>query len=123
MLFSLAQVSCPKDDKPPKGLANPLGGQVKLRFILAIGMLILVAPRLSAHSANKVFFETLQNGHSKVTINYTVPGLREFRQASVTTPDRKRAEKIYWDLVQGADFFIKNGQLVFSEPNLKAVPW
>src|SRR5689334_365859 len=77
-----------------------------------------------AHSVNKVYFERRPDGLFRVIVNYTVPGLREYREAFVDFSKRAEAEKAYWSLAQGADFYIRDASTItFQEPTLKPVPW
>lgn len=58
-----------------------------------------------AYTANKVWFEFRPGGIYRVHVNYTVPELKEFRNSFVEFRNRKKAEKYYWDLVKGGDFY------------------
>lgn len=57
------------------------------------------------YAANKVWFEFRPRGGYRVFVNYTVPELKERREAYVDFAKKKDAEKLYWDLVRGADFY------------------
>lgn len=77
-----------------------------------------------AFTANKVWFEFRPNGNYRVYVNYTIPALKEFREAYVDFTKKKEAEAYYWDLVKGADFYLpdsKNRQ--FVEPPTESEPW
>ncbi len=77
-----------------------------------------------AYTANKVAFEFLQNGQYRVTVNYTVPELKEFRESYVIFSKKKEAEAFYWKLVRGADFYPDDPKLVrFIPPKTKPTPW
>lgn len=77
-----------------------------------------------AYTANKVAFEFLQNGQYRVTVNYTVPELKEFRESYVLFNRKKEAESFYWKLVRGADFYPDDPKLVrFIPPKTKPTPW
>lgn len=58
-----------------------------------------------AHTANYVDFQFLNNGRYRVTVRYTVPALKEFRDAHVEFVSKKEAEKFYFDMIRGADFY------------------
>ena len=76
------------------------------------------------YTANKVWFEFKPRGGFRVYVNYTVPEIKEFREAYVEFTDRREAEKFYWDIVRGADFYPGNPQSRrFVNSPLKPVPW
>jgi hypothetical protein len=75
-------------------------------------------------SANKVWFQFLDTGRYRVSISYTVPALKEFREAHVEYDSKEEAEKVYWLLVKGADFYIDHSNKVKFEPVKTAPrPW
>ena len=77
-----------------------------------------------AYSANKVWFEFRDRGVFRVYVNYTVPELKEFREAHVDFRSRAKAEKFYWDLVRGADFHLPDPNTRrFTKPPLEPDPW
>ena len=92
--------------------------------MLGIGLAVWQAPRAQAYSANKVWFEFRPNGIFRVYVNYTVPELKEFREAYVEFRAKKEAERFYWDLVRGADFYPPDpaGRRFQSRPPV-AEPW
>lgn len=77
-----------------------------------------------AYSANKVSFEVRPNGIYRVYINYTVPALKEFREAFVEFSNRQQAESFYYDLLTGAEFYpdLANRR-EFIEPPRQPSPW
>ncbi|MCX6130274.1 MAG: hypothetical protein NTX25_14575 [Proteobacteria bacterium] len=84
----------------------------------------LLATKSYAYTANKVDFEFMQTGHYRVTVNYTIPELKEFREAYVLFTKKKEAEQFYWKLVRGADFYPDNPLLVrFMPTKLQPTPW
>lgn len=86
--------------------------------------LALASASAQAYTANKVAFEFMQNGRYRVTVNYTVPELKEFRESYVLFKKKKEAEAFYWKLVRGADFYPENPQLVrFIPPKSQPTPW
>ena len=48
-----------------------------------------------AYSANKVWFEFRPSGIYRVVVNYTVPEMKEFREAYVEFTSRKAAESFF----------------------------
>lgn len=77
-----------------------------------------------AYTANKVWFEFLNTGRYRVWVNYTVPELKEFREAYSEFSNRKQAEKYYWDLVRGADFTYPTVETVsFAGEPPEPSPW
>lgn len=88
-----------------------------------LGSLLLPA-RTDAYTANQVSFEFLATGAYRVNLYYTVPALREFREASIEFGDRKQAEKFYFDVIRGADFYINaQGDVEFNNGQLTPNPW
>ncbi len=86
--------------------------------------LLIVADITLAFTANKVWFEFQPNGGYKVIVNYTVPELKEFREAYVVFYNKKSAEKFYWSLVRGADFYpAEPYKLEYQAPKLRPDPW
>lgn len=77
-----------------------------------------------AFTANKVWFEFRPRGRYRVTVNYTVPALKEFRESYAEFTNKKEAEKFYWALVRGADFFPADaGNIKFVTQPAVAEPW
>ena len=76
------------------------------------------------YTANKVWFEFRPDGRFRVHVNYTIPELKEFRDCWVDFAKRKAAERFYWDLVRGADFFPPSPeQRTFKVPKQGPEPW
>ena len=85
---------------------------------------LAAAPRASAYTANKVWFEFLPTGHYRVYVNYTVPDLKEFREAWSEFATKKEAEHFYWDLVRGADFYLPDPKSMrFTTQPAAPQPW
>lgn len=81
-------------------------------------------PTAFAYTANQVSFEFLANGAYRVNLYYTVPALREFREASIEFAERKQAEKFYFDVARGGDFYINaQGGVEFNNGQLSPNPW
>lgn len=89
---------------PVKNWSKNLRGR---RFGACLSIWVTWTASLPAfgYSANKVSFEARPNGIYRVYINYTVPALKEFRDAFVEFYSRKEAEAFYYDLMNGADFY------------------
>ena len=76
------------------------------------------------YTANKVWFEFRPDGRYRVYVNYTVPELKEFREAWVDFAKKKEAERFYFDLVRGADFYPPDPKARrFTNPAMKPDPW
>jgi hypothetical protein len=87
-------------------------------------LMMLTITKAEAFTANKVWFEARPNGIYRVHVNYTVPALREFREAYVEFKQRKEAEAFYWDAVRGADVFLDDPtQRRFVNQPLEPRPW
>lgn len=85
---------------------------------------LMVSDLASAYTANKVWVEKRPNGLIRVYVNYTVPALKEFREAYVEFWDSKKASTYYWDLIRGADFFLDDpNRRTFQKEPAKPSPW
>lgn len=91
-----------------------------LLFVVGGACLFTPSQGLS-HTANKVWYEFHPHFY-RIFVRYTIPALKEFREASIDVRDRKKAEQIFWGLVRGADFYIHSDQIVFINHN-KRTPW
>ena len=100
---------------------------LKAGFIcVALLLTSLVADKKAyALTANKVFFEFWPMKHMyRVRIHYTIPELKEAREARVEFRSKKKAEKYYFALLRGADFYLEDPKTIrFVNPALKQEPW
>jgi hypothetical protein len=95
-----------------------------MQVIVLVLILSLCSVSAEAYTANKVAFEFLQNGQYRVTVDYTVPELKEFRESYVIFNRKKEAQAFYWKLIRGADFYPDDPKLVrFIPPKTKPTPW
>lgn len=77
-----------------------------------------------AYTANQVTFQFLDNGRFRVNLYYTVPALKEFREAYVDFENRKKAEAFYFDVLRGADFYLEDEpETKFINEPLAPSPW
>ena len=79
-----------------------------------------------AHSftANRVWYELTPHGLIRITVAYTVPELREFREVYADFKTKKEAEKFYWSMVRGADFTLADpSKIEFTAPPMEPRPW
>lgn len=77
-----------------------------------------------AYTANQVSFEFRPNGIYRVYLYYTIPAQKEFREATVEFVSRSKAEKFYYDVLRGADFYIDSkGKTEFINEPLAPSPW
>ena len=82
-------------------------GQLGLRLVLTVGFAVCAfLPHAQAYTANKVWFEFHDHNIYRVYVNYTIPALKEFREAYVEFTNKKKAEVYYFDLLRGADFYL-----------------
>lgn len=98
---------------------------VGVRHLLcSLFAIIVFASRANAYTASKIWFEFRADGRFRVHVVYTVPELQEVRESYVDFKQKAEAEKFYWDLVRGADFFSPEAKaLRFINPPLKPQPW
>ncbi len=100
--------------------ARRLAAAAALSVLLSMA---LAAPA-AAYTANKVWFEFRPSGIYRVYVSYTVPELKEFREAYTEFRVKKDAEAFYWDLVKGADFYLPApGARRFLNQPLQPSPW
>lgn len=91
--------------------------------LTAIGLIMWYTTAYSL-SANEVWFEFLANGRFRVKVNYTLPELKEFREAYVDFNSQKAAEAFYWHLVRGGDFHLKDPKTDhFHQVPQQPSPW
>ncbi|RZA17454.1 MAG: hypothetical protein EOP10_22745 [Proteobacteria bacterium] len=92
------------------------------KALLVVG---LIAPEtLFAYSANKVWLDDLDNGNFRVRVQYTVPALKEFREAQAIYKSKREAEVFYWHLIRGGEFATGGpAKLWFLPPKSEPNPW
>jgi hypothetical protein len=94
------------------------------RLLVVLVAVATFSEAASAYTANKIWFEFRPNGIYRVHVNYTVPELKEFREAYVEFTKKADAERYYFDLVRGADFYLPTpGSRRFVGNPLKPEPW
>lgn len=98
--------------------------QVRIWILLVLASFFYQIPSLEAHTANKVWFEFLPKGGYRIIIQYTLPDIKELREAYIELSQKSLAEKIYSQLIRGGEFYInETGELEFKQQNLKPDPW
>lgn len=76
-----------------------------------------------ALTANRVWVE-IHPLAIRVYVSYTVPELRELREAFSEFKDPKDASRFYWGLVRGAEFYLNSHERIrFENPSGQADPW
>lgn len=101
-----------------------MGRRVAMYFLAILAASFLSWTSAQAYTANKVMFMFKPYGGYRVYVNYTIPELKEYREAYVEFVNRKDAEKYYWDLIRGADFYLPEPDaLRFSNQALEPEPW
>lgn len=95
-----------------------------LKPILVTLTMLIGSTSAHAYTASKVWFEFRPTGTFRVYVTYTVPELKEVREAYVDFMQKQEAEKFYWDLVRGADFYPPDPKAAkFINSPLKPDPW
>lgn len=89
-------------------------------FRLMLLALAFMEGRAFAYSANKVWMEKLDGGMYRVSVQYTVPEIKEFREAHAIFEHRKDAQTLYWQLLRGADFSVGGPAQIHYKPPKKA---
>ncbi len=93
-------------------------------FLLVTLTLGVLCERAAALTANQVAFEFRPNGIYRIYLYYTIPALKEFREAYIEFTSRKKAEKFYFDVLRGADFYLDDpDDLRFVNKPLSPQPW
>jgi len=91
---------------------------------VALLTVVVFAQTGHAYTANKVWMEFRPNGRYRVYVNYTIPALKEYREAYVEFSKKKAAEKFYFNLVRGADFYFPDASSHrFENSSKKPEPW
>lgn len=97
---------------------------VALVMVINLGTQYILSTEAWSYSANRVWFEFRPGGIYRVYVNYTVPELKEFRESYVEFRTKKAAERFYYDLLRGADFYPPAPEaLRFTPPPQRPDPW
>ena len=97
---------------------------VTKKYSLALLLILSWATEAWSYTANQVSFEFRPNGIYRVYMYYTVPALKEFREATVEFTSRKKAEKYYYDVLRGAEFYLdEQAKTDFINEPLAPSPW
>lgn len=109
-------------EKPTQRRSHRL---LSLLCLLSIPLMPICLPGIAAaYTANKVWVSRLMNGTFRVSIEYTIPALKERRLAYTDFGSEKEAQEFYWDVVRGADFFIDRPKARrFENPPPRPQPW
>lgn len=73
-------------------------------------------------TASKVWYE-FHPFFFRIYIRYTVPALKEAREAYIDIKNKKEAERFFWSAVRGGDFFIYKNKIIFDEKKPGPTPW
>ncbi|MFK7873522.1 MAG: hypothetical protein AB8C84_10240 [Oligoflexales bacterium] len=77
----------------------------------------------ASYTANRVWFE-YHDGFYRVIVHYTVPELKELREATFDVVDKRKAEVFYFSLLRGAHFQLSSPDPIgFRSQEKKADPW
>ena len=107
-------------------LSRPVRTASLRSLALLFGLIILTLwpTRSFSYTASKAWVEVLPAGIYRVHIAYTVPELKERRQAMVEFSDPQAATTYYLDLIRGADFTLPSpDDRQFKVPKKFAKPW
>ena len=93
-----------------------------LRILIAAALFVLSSD-LIAFTANSVRSERFLN-FIRVSVTYTVPELKELRTAYIDLTSEEKASQVYWELIEGADFYLASPDLIrFVNPAPRPEPW
>lgn len=74
-------------------------------------------------TANRVWFE-FHPGFYRVYVEYTVPGIRQLRNAVAEFTSKKKAEAFYFKILRGGDFVLVDPtRITFPAPHSAPDPW
>ncbi len=81
-------------------------------------------PKAYALTANKVWYER-HDGFIRILVEYTIPELKQIREAKVEFKDVQKASKFYWSLIRGADFYPwqPGEKNIYIQVKKKPTPW
>lgn len=97
---------------------------LKATSILGLLLLASFAQKSIALTANQVAFEFRPNGLYRIYLHYTIPALKEFREAYVEFAGRKEAESFYFKVLRGAEFYLDDPKDIrFVNEPLAPEPW
>ncbi len=97
---------------------------IKLSGLVLSLLLGSIPTEVSAYSANKIFREIMEDGRIRISVQYTVPALKELRYAHAIFTKTKEADTFYWHLVQGGEFSVNGpAQLRFIPAKKEPTPW
>ncbi len=96
-----------------------------VHYLLFIGFMNIIVPSVVfGYTANSIKLEMMEKGGYRVYINYTIPEIQEFREAFVEFRSKKEADDFYNEILQGADFFLKDPEKNRFSPTPKGPrPW
>ena len=110
------------ENKPDYGILHY--ADIECMRALFIFILMVNSKLGWSYTANYVHFEFLDNGRYRVKIFYTVPELKEFSESYVDFTKKKAAEKFYFDLLKGGDFYHPHPEgLEFKNGGIEPEPW
>jgi hypothetical protein len=94
-------------------------------LVLALFLIVGFASTTAlGFSANKVWMEFRDNGRYRIYVQYTNVPLKRLGYTEIEYSTKGEAEKTYFALAKGADFFFGSDQRIkFTPPKLKPTPW
>lgn len=95
--------------------------RVAITYVFLMGWLF---PGVTfALTANRVWYE-IHPRVIRVYVSYTIPEIKETREAFSEFKDPKKASRFYWDLVRGAEFYLNSSERIrFKNPSGQPDPW
>ena len=103
----------------PQILTKKIFGSLVIIFL---ALCFFEAPGFS-YSANRIHLQKYENIY-RLVINYTVPELKEYREAIIEFRSKKKANEYYYKLLSGAEFDFSSGdKLYFPKIQTKPQPW
>lgn len=92
-------------------------------FLLGLFFSLIKHDGAYAYTANRVWYEFHQN-FIRVYVEYTIPELKEFREAYIELTNKKKADQFYFYLLKGAEFYIgQDYQIKFKQNRKEPKPW
>lgn len=92
-----------------------------LVFLVVETFLIPVGQNCFGYTANKVRLKN-EGYHYRIYVTYTDVELLKLKEAYIDFKDLKEAQECYQKLYSGADFYIKDASLIFTN-RTEQEPW
>lgn len=95
-----------------------------IKYLIFSVLVLLFETSSWGLTANRVWVERLPHGQIRVHVNYTLTNIKQYREAYAEFYSLELAEKYYWHLVRGGDFYLGPvGDIQFEPVKKTPDPW